>query len=159
MQAIHPEAKDSALELLLRYMSHGRGPFSSELHWYFKPWRSSRTRPREKGVYATVHGAFHGFSYYAADIGKWLMSFDNAQAAQRHADSFYKDYKAGAPNAVETSISWHQNKQWSEAPLAGIDQMPSWCLRDDGRLFVNDEALTLGLLRYAVDPKMRRAGP
>lgn len=153
---VHPDESDEVRELLLQYMSHGHGPFSSELFWYFKPWRCSRTRPAESGVYATVHGSFHGFSYYAADIGSWLMSYETVCSAQRTADSFRAAVQAGDRKAVGVHISWHQSKQWSSAPLTGISEMPKWTCNENGGLSVNDEALGLALIRQAVDPKMTR---
>lgn len=142
------------VEWLTTYL--GYGPVSrAGLLWYFRPWRSSRTRPAKSGVYATVHGDFVGFSYYSAEYGQWLMSFEKVAAAQSCADSFAKAVRKGDSAAMGVYQSWHQSKLWSAAPVDDIGEMPYWSL-NRGELHYNDEAIHLAMLRQAVDPQCQR---
>ena len=149
-----PEEEEQVFDLLNKYV--GQDP-----RWYFKPWRSSRVHPAKSGVYATSHwthhGEYFGFSYYAADYAMWLQSFDNVESAQRIADSFRADLAANKSNVIPACLSSHQDKVWSEASLAGVQQMPCFSRHPDhGRLRANDDAFSLALLRQAVDPQLKR---
>lgn len=155
----HEQAQ--VVEFLEKYLDHKTGyPESSDAFWFFKPWRTPRSVPKESRVYATIHvthhGCYYGFSYYVAECQRWLMSSASAVFAQATADTYHAVVKAGKLRESGAYLSAHQEKRWSEAPLEGISELPYWCRDREDQLQVNDEALNLALLRYAVDPELKR---
>jgi hypothetical protein len=151
-----PEEEAQVFDLLAEYV--GEDPY-----WFYKPWRSSRALPEKSGVYATTHwthhGKYYGFTYFDAERKLWLQSFDNVESARSMGEDFRTEMATARDIfAVMSSYkSWHQEKCWSEAPLAGVYQMPYFGHEpDSGKLRANDDALSLALLRQAVDPHLKR---
>ena len=144
-------------KLLSKYLSSGNETNIDSRYWYFQPWLSDTLQPDKSGVYAvfaTNHN-WAGFSFFDAEFGIWLIVSSTATSAFATSEAFRN--AIGFDKAAAMAIYRCKNEPhltWSNADLTGLDEMPVWYVQKN-KLYANETALILAVLRKTVDPDLK----